>query len=325
MTPLPHPNQQVHPPARHQWQAPWSLERAINSTHKSLESISSRDADYCTNQTNLGTGSRRCFFLQQQICSFATKEPFLLHQQAELMDRVGSEFHWAKDSRNGGRFTSLSLVAHEVIIAIPCHTDTRKEHERTEFPHLVWTENFGKYQRRIPQSFGGKLTLSAFFKSWATSIPVGWHFSAKKWDACVHRGNVTCHPVCNTVIGKVLTGTPPKFNIAPEKLPSQWDSNLPNTIFSRAMLNFGGVYTETGLAWMTRSFLFHIFNPEVRQWAPHVKSKKRRCYVGVSKNNRTSKSSILIGFSIINHPFWGTPIFGNTYFIHDSSYSKYHI
>ena len=24
------------------------------------------------------------------------------------------------------------------------------------------------------------------------------------------------------------------------------------------------------------------------------------------------KSSILIGFSIINHPFWGTPIFGNT-------------
>ena len=23
------------------------------------------------------------------------------------------------------------------------------------------------------------------------------------------------------------------------------------------------------------------------------------------------KSSILIGFSIINHPFWGTPIFGN--------------
>ena len=25
------------------------------------------------------------------------------------------------------------------------------------------------------------------------------------------------------------------------------------------------------------------------------------------------KSSILIGFSIINHPFWGIPIFGNTH------------
>ena len=35
--------------------------------------------------------------------------------------------------------------------------------------------------------------------------------------------------------------------------------------------------------------------------------------MGVSKNNGTPKSSILIRFSIINHPFWGpTPIFGNT-------------
>ena len=36
-------------------------------------------------------------------------------------------------------------------------------------------------------------------------------------------------------------------------------------------------------------------------------------YMGVSKNNGTPKSSILIGFSIINHPFWGTPIFGNSH------------
>ena len=27
----------------------------------------------------------------------------------------------------------------------------------------------------------------------------------------------------------------------------------------------------------------------------------------------TPKSSIFIGFSIINHPFWGTIIFGNTH------------
>ena len=31
----------------------------------------------------------------------------------------------------------------------------------------------------------------------------------------------------------------------------------------------------------------------------------------VSKNSGTPKSSISIGFSLINHPFWGTPIFGN--------------
>ena len=38
-------------------------------------------------------------------------------------------------------------------------------------------------------------------------------------------------------------------------------------------------------------------------------------HLDVSENNGTPKSSILIGFSIINHPFWGTPIFGNTHFI----------
>ena len=33
--------------------------------------------------------------------------------------------------------------------------------------------------------------------------------------------------------------------------------------------------------------------------------------MGISKNNGTPKSSILVGFSHINHPFWGIPIFGN--------------
>ncbi len=36
-------------------------------------------------------------------------------------------------------------------------------------------------------------------------------------------------------------------------------------------------------------------------------------HVRVSKNRGTPKSSILTGFSIINHPLWGTPIFGNTH------------
>ena len=40
--------------------------------------------------------------------------------------------------------------------------------------------------------------------------------------------------------------------------------------------------------------------------APH-----QRLDMGVSKNSGTPKSSTLIGFSIINHPFWGTTIFGN--------------
>ena len=43
--------------------------------------------------------------------------------------------------------------------------------------------------------------------------------------------------------------------------------------------------------------------------------KKLQRNMGVSKNNGTPKSSILIGCSIINHPFWGTTIYGNTHII----------
>ena len=38
--------------------------------------------------------------------------------------------------------------------------------------------------------------------------------------------------------------------------------------------------------------------------------------MGVSENGGTPKSSNLIGISIINHPFWGTLIFGNTQIYH---------
>ena len=45
----------------------------------------------------------------------------------------------------------------------------------------------------------------------------------------------------------------------------------------------------------------------------------------VSENSGTPKSSILIGFSFINHPFWDTPIFGNTHMFHDFLYVMYDI
>ena len=41
----------------------------------------------------------------------------------------------------------------------------------------------------------------------------------------------------------------------------------------------------------------------------HVKLQDSILNMVVSKNSGTPKSSILIGFSIINHPFWGTPYF----------------
>ena len=37
--------------------------------------------------------------------------------------------------------------------------------------------------------------------------------------------------------------------------------------------------------------------------------------MGVSENGRTPKSSNSIGISITNHPFWGTPIFGNIHMV----------
>ena len=48
-------------------------------------------------------------------------------------------------------------------------------------------------------------------------------------------------------------------------------------------------------------------------------------HMGVPKNSGTPKSSILIGFSIINHPFWGTPIFGNTHIWIQSPLFEYHV
>ena len=42
----------------------------------------------------------------------------------------------------------------------------------------------------------------------------------------------------------------------------------------------------------------------------------------VSENSGTPKSSILIGCSIINHPFWGIPIFGNIQFFSETRESK---
>ena len=45
-------------------------------------------------------------------------------------------------------------------------------------------------------------------------------------------------------------------------------------------------------------------------------------YMDVSENSGTPKSSILVGFSIINHPFWGTPIFGNIHIPESSNCVK---
>ncbi len=57
--------------------------------------------------------------------------------------------------------------------------------------------------------------------------------------------------------------------------------------------------------WSTRGF---------RTWIHHTRlSTKVQIDMGVNPKigGKPPRSSILIGFSIINHPFWGTSIFGN--------------
>ncbi len=51
--------------------------------------------------------------------------------------------------------------------------------------------------------------------------------------------------------------------------------------------------------------------------APGGKHKDKWSWYGwrCKNNGKTPKSAILIGFSIINHPFWSTPIFGNIHIV----------
>ncbi len=61
---------------------------------------------------------------------------------------------------------------------------------------------------------------------------------------------------------------------------------------------------------VSRTGVFQLANCLVREWVV----REWTYHMGVSENRGgPPKSSIFIGFSIINHPFWGTPIFGNTH------------
>ena len=106
---------------------------------------------------------------------------------------------------------------------------------------------------------------------------------------------------------------------------------------------FGGDCTpksSTDVRWARREYVFlalpfHGKNPSINEtpekkkhvmcqrlafeskiwkiWSSTQRSTPPKINMGVSKSNGIPKSSTLIGFSIINHPFCGTPIFGNTH------------
>ena len=71
---------------------------------------------------------------------------------------------------------------------------------------------------------------------------------------------------------------------------------------------------QLGLPPGTTSPHDHMTKSEICGSLPYPNSYPAR-HMGVSKNDGTPKSCILIWFSIINHPFWGTPIFGNIHIL----------
>ena len=68
------------------------------------------------------------------------------------------------------------------------------------------------------------------------------------------------------------------------------------------------VFSGTSI-WLTSIIIYQLFLQDNIE----LLGKTLIVCMDVSENRGTPKSSILIRFSIINHPFWGTPIFGNTH------------
>ena len=67
-------------------------------------------------------------------------------------------------------------------------------------------------------------------------------------------------------------------------------------------------FTNPGL----KKYAIAKFFDHLPIWQVKNKNMRLSCHhLCASKNRGTPKSSILIRFSIINHPFWGTPISGN--------------
>ena len=103
----------------------------------------------------------------------------------------------------------------------------------------------------------------------------------------------------------------------------------PSLIFISALQFTGVCRCINQLYWHWRRNLQQELRIQLMSWSQESKWvnpritdrdyrwRNRTYHMDVSKNSgKTPKSSILIGFSIIiNHPFWGTTIFGNTHII----------
>ena len=95
-----------------------------------------------------------------------------------------------------------------------------------------------------------------------------------------------------------------------------WASASSTTKFGWSKLEF--LRKNTGIVWDCFTYIFTIYlncwfgfrnHPQAR-WFLLI-SRSYFYHIGISINGGTRKSSILMGFSITNQPFRGTPIYGN--------------
>ena len=66
--------------------------------------------------------------------------------------------------------------------------------------------------------------------------------------------------------------------------------------------------------------IIHVNSPPQKRMTILPIQSNQCLKMDVSENSDTPKSSILIRFSIINHPFWGTHMFGNTQMFRQNSH-----
>ena len=95
-----------------------------------------------------------------------------------------------------------------------------------------------------------------------------------------------------------------------KKLTSTWEYKPNNLSFTANALRFKRNIHVITAATPTWSEPSSKTLPCQHNIYIHKQTSDLLYHMGVSKNRGTPKSSVLIGFSIINHPFWGTPIFG---------------
>ena len=141
----------------------------------------------------------------------------------------------------------------------------------------------------------------------------------------------SCPNLCSSLVSNIGNATGPLLHLCPPKGSTVLSHDMPDLSWgtpSRPAKSSGTIRSQHGTHGKDEEkFLSGSFQAFCSRALLIWNFKRGGCgYMGVCKNSDTPKSSILIGFSIINHPFWGTPIFGNTHIsIYRIGTHNYHV